>query len=239
MTARFVFAILAVPGEANSCARPVKLSHGLGMGRIASDDSKWFGAGLSREEIHDQKRRALVATASRVFREHGFRETSMDDIARLLNVSKTAIYYYVKNKKELFYLCHSLAFDLGEEALEEAQRLGRTARERLELLIRGYVTRLTSELGGGALITSDSALSAKHLAIIRKRRKEWDRAFRDLVEQGMADGSLRHCDARLIEFFVMGAIRSLHRWYSPTGEKSGEQIADELIAMVFGGIQQR
>ena len=198
--------------------------------------TKWGGADLSREEIHERKKRSLVAAAGRVFRKKGFQDASMEDISSELNVSKTAIYYYVKNKSELLYLCHSLAFDLGEDALRNAQRLGGTGRDKLSILLRDYVISLTSELGGGALMTSDSMLEPQHLADIRDRRTQWDQAFREIAEQGIADGSIRHCDVRLVEFFIMGAIRSLHRWYSSDGPKTGEEIADELLSLVFHGI---
>ena len=75
--------------------------------------------------------------------------------------------------------------------------------------------------------------------MIRRRRQEWDQVFRSFVEEGVKEGSLRAVDPRLIEFFVMGAIRGLHRWYSPQGPKSGEEIADELVAMVFDGIRSQ
>lgn len=204
-----------------------------------ASNAKWVGVGVSREELHERKRRALVSVAAQVFRDKGVQETSMDDIAAELNVSKAAIYYYVKNKQELLFLCHSLAFDLGNEALQEAMEKGKTGAERLEIIIRSYIHKLTSELGGGALMTSDSALSPKHLKVIRRRRQEWDQVFRSFVEEGVKEGSLRAVDPRLIEFFVMGAIRGLHRWYSPQGPKSGEEIADELVAMVFDGIRSQ
>lgn len=202
----------------------------------ASTNTKWGDTGITREELHDRKRRALVATAARVFKSKGVQETSMDDIAAELNVSKAAIYYYVKNKQELIFLCHNLAFDIGDEALEEAMREGRTARERLELTIRKYIEKLTGELGGGALMTADSAMKPEHLAVVTERRRKWDASFRDLVARGIADGSLKAVDPKLTEFFIMGAIRSLHRWYSPDGPLSGDEIADALVEMVFRGI---
>lgn len=199
---------------------------------------KWGDTGITREELHDRKRRALVSAAAAIFKRKGIENSSMDDIASELNVSKAAIYYYVKDKQELIFLCHNLAFDLGEEALNEAIAEGRNDRERLELTIRKYVGKLTGELGGGALMTTDSALKPEDLAIITERRRNWDAAFRGLVNGAIRSGHLREVDSKLIEFFVMGAIRSLHRWYSSDGEKTGEQIADELVAMVFRGIER-
>lgn len=198
---------------------------------------KWGDTGITREELHDRRRRALVSAAAAIFKRKGIQNASMDDIAAELNISKAAIYYYVKDKQELIFLCHNLAFDLGEEALNEAVAEGRNDRERLELTIRKYVGKLTGELGGGALMTTDAALRPEDLAIIAGRRRKWDAAFRALINGAIRSGHLRKVDPRLIEFFIMGAIRSLHRWYSADGEKTGAEIADELVAMVFRGIE--
>ncbi len=198
--------------------------------------NKWGDTQITREELHNRKRRALVTAAAKIFREKGIQDASMDDIAADLNVSKAAIYYYVKNKQELIFLCHNLAFDVGDEALAEAVRTGTTDRERLELTIRLYIEKLTSELGGGGLMTTDAAMTPEHLEIITARRRKWDKEFRELVQGAIDANDIKPVDPKLTEFFVMGAIRSLHRWYSPEGPKAPHEIADELVQMIFKGI---
>jgi TetR/AcrR family transcriptional regulator len=201
-----------------------------------AQNAKWDGVGLTRQEVHDAKRRALIATANQIFRKKGYSNTSMDDVARFLNVSKTVIYYYVENKQELLYLCYKLAFEYGAEAQAHAEKNGRNGREKLEMLIRHYTISLIDRLGGGALMSEDTALTPEQLASVQDSRRNWNRVFRGFVLQGIAEGNFRECDPRLVEFFVMGAIRNIHHWYSREGNMTGEQIADELVRFVFTGI---
>jgi AcrR family transcriptional regulator len=206
--------------------------------RKETPSAKWGGIGLTRKEVHNAKRGALVAAANQVFRKKGYYNTSMDDVARSLHVSKTVVYYYVTNKQELLFLCYKLAFEYGAEAREYAEQNGRTAREKLELLLRRYTESLIDKLGGGALMTEDSALTPEHLATVVEYRRNWNRMFRGLIQDGIAEGQFRECDARLIEFFIMGAIRNIHNWYSPEGDLDGKLIADELVKFAFDGISQ-
>ncbi len=199
-------------------------------------NAKWIGVGVTRQEVHEAKRRALVATASQIFRKKGYANTSMDDVAKFLNVSKAVVYYYVKNKQELLFLCYQLAFQYGAEARAYAEKNGKNGREKLEMLLRHYTVSLIEKLGGGGLMSEDSALSPEHLATVQDNRRNWNRVFRGFVQEGIAGGQFRDCDPRLIEFFVMGAIRNIHHWYSSEGQMGGEQIADELIKFVFDGI---
>lgn len=206
------------------------------LSKVGNQDAQWNGAGLTRKEVHAAKRRALVATANQIFRKKGYHNTSMDDVANFLNVSKTVVYYYVKNKQELLFLCYQLAFEYGAEAQAFAEKNGRNPREKLELLLRRYTVSLIDELGGGALMTEDMALTAEQLAMVVEYRRNWNHLFRGILQEGIAAGLFRDCDPRLVEFFIMGAIRNIHHWYSREGNMGGQQIADELIKFVFAGI---
>ncbi|MGD9021410.1 MAG: helix-turn-helix domain-containing protein, partial [Lysobacterales bacterium] len=59
----------------------------------------------TRGEQHAMKRRAILRTAAILFSEKGFRETSLNDIADALNVTKPSLYYYVKNKDDILFQC--------------------------------------------------------------------------------------------------------------------------------------
>jgi len=47
-------------------------------------------------------RSRILETARVMFRENGFRQTTMDEIAKKLGISKAALYTYFKDKEELF-----------------------------------------------------------------------------------------------------------------------------------------
>jgi len=47
-------------------------------------------------------RTRILETARSMFREKGFRQTTMDEIAKNLGISKAALYTYFKDKEELF-----------------------------------------------------------------------------------------------------------------------------------------
>ncbi|MBR9762693.1 MAG: helix-turn-helix transcriptional regulator [Rhodobacteraceae bacterium] len=61
----------------------------------------WNGEIASREELRERKRRAALRVASRLFNEKGYHATSLDEIADRIGVTKTALFYYFRNKEEL------------------------------------------------------------------------------------------------------------------------------------------
>ncbi len=54
-------------------------------------------------EYKEQARKRIIETAGLVFIKRGYSQSTMDDIASAMGVSKGAIYQYFKSKEQLFY----------------------------------------------------------------------------------------------------------------------------------------
>lgn len=50
----------------------------------------------------EEFRKKIVITAAGIFSRHGFRKTSMDEIAKALKIGKSSIYYYFESKESIF-----------------------------------------------------------------------------------------------------------------------------------------
>src|SRR3984893_16023697 len=62
---------------------------------------------VGRERLRDRavKREAVVRAAAREFNRKGYHNTSLDDIAARLEVTKPTVYYYVTSKEQLLLPC--------------------------------------------------------------------------------------------------------------------------------------
>src|SRR5690606_2591801 len=101
--------------------------------------ASWDEAVASPEQQRELKRRAILRVASRLFNEKGFHGTSLDEIADVLGVTKTALYYYVRSKDALLYECMILSYGCGVRAREHAQSLARDPREGICLFYGRFV----------------------------------------------------------------------------------------------------
>ncbi len=198
---------------------------------------RWRSAVPSREEQHALKRRAVVTEAGRAFGRFGFHNTSLDDVARALHISKPTFYRYFKNKQALLFECHTLALDLGEESVAFAQRNGATGLDKVLLMIRHYVAVYASELGAVGIVTDFHALAPEHRRIVQKRRDRFDRILRGFVSEGIADGSIPPCDPRMVVSCFMGAINWVPVWFSSAGPRSGEELAEAFARIFATGLQ--
>lgn len=193
--------------------------------RRGRHSSAWKDVVLSRDQQFALKRAALLRQAARAFSAHGYHDTSLDDVAKTLGVTKAALYYYVKNKQEILFECHMQAQDLGVTALQCSEQNGRTGRDKILLLATKYIELITNEMGSFAVLSEFDALDAGNRAVIARRRDKFDRHFRKLVSEGIADGSIRAVDPKITVFFFMGAINWMTRWFRPDGPLPGKEIA--------------
>lgn len=191
----------------------------------------------SREVQFAMKRRAVLREAARAFHHNGFHSTSLDDIARELNVTKAALYHYVRSKHEILYECHAAALDLGDAAIAAATAEGRNGLDKVLVLARKLMEFLMGELGELALLTEVEALTPAHRKVIQARRDQFDRALRAFLKEGIADGSIAACDEKAAGFWLMGTINWIPKWYSSAGPKSADELIDEFILHIRRGLQ--
>jgi TetR/AcrR family transcriptional regulator len=60
--------------------------------------------------------------------------------------------------------------------------------------------------------------------------------MRDFINEGIEDGSIIPCNAKIAIFVAMGALNWSRKWYDPKGEWTGPQIAEVLTQMLERGL---
>jgi TetR/AcrR family transcriptional regulator len=160
----------------------------------------------------------------------------MDDIASRLGVTKAALYRYVQNKHDVLLASFDLAMDSSFASLDRGEREGRNGIEKLRIALRGYLEDLIGKLGHPVVLLEDSALLPHQLRAIIRRRDEAERRYRNLVMEGVGDGSVRPCDPKLAVFALLGAINWVPKWYRDDGEWSAAEVADSLVTLITQSI---
>ena len=192
----------------------------------------------ARDRDHDReiKREAVLRIAAQIFNEKGFHATSLDEVAERLNVTKPTLYYYVKSKDEILAECVRTGLEMMQNAIARAGESGGTALDKLVAAMRQYAEIVTMDFGMCLIRVGEDPLPPESRNALRHLKAEIDHEFRHLIELGIADGSLRQVDPKLAAFTLAGALSWIGRWYRADGELTPEQIADQCIGVLLGGI---
>ena len=183
-----------------------------------------------------EKKREILQAASRVFRRRGLQATGMRDIAAELDMAVGNLYYYFKDKEAL------LAF-VQEDTLEALLALATRVRDqklrangRLFMLIEEHVVLLNEEIPGSLAHLEVEALSEPWRRRVQDRRDAYERAFREIIEEGMATGVFRPTDPKVSAMAILGAINWTVKWFRPDGGKTARQIGRECAELLVRGL---
>lgn len=194
---------------------------------------------VDRERLRASKREAVLRTAAQLFNEKGFHATSLDDVAERLHITKPTLYYYVRNKDEILFECVSIGLQMLKDAIQAESARGGRAVDQLMAAMRSYVQIVTQDFGMCIIRVGEDPLPPESRSALRAFKAKLDAHFRELVRQGIAEGSLADCDPKLAAFTLAGALSWVGRWYRPDGPLTPDEIADQSIGLLMAGLRRR
>jgi AcrR family transcriptional regulator len=195
----------------------------------------------SRARLRDRelKRDAVIRAAAREFNRNGYHNTSLDDIAAALQVTKPTVYYYVTSKEQLLFECFVAGVEQIHAAFRAVRQLPLPARERLNAVLRHYGEAVASEFGWCMVRAEDQDLSPAMSRHIKSLKSEIDQGIRRLLREGIQDGSIEPCDPKMTAFALAGALNWIAHWYREDQSLTGAQIATAFVTIFEGGLRPR
>jgi AcrR family transcriptional regulator len=195
----------------------------------------------SRERLRERelKRDAVIRAAAREFNRKGYHNTSLDDIAARLEVTKPTVYYYVTSKEQLLFECFLAGVEQIRVAFREVRERAAPARERLGAVLRHYGEAVASEFGWCMVRAEDQDLSPAMSRHIKALKSEIDQGIRRLVREGIQDGSIEPCDPKMAAFALAGALNWIAYWYREDRSLTGAEIADAFVTIFEAGMRPR
>ncbi|HVS03666.1 MAG TPA: TetR/AcrR family transcriptional regulator [Thermoanaerobaculia bacterium] len=183
-----------------------------------------------------QRKREILAGASRVFRRQGLHGTGMRDIAAELGMAVGNLYYYFRDKQQLLAFCQQESLAGLLALARRVEKSGGGPPERLYRLIVGHLRLLHEETPGSLAHLDVEALDGAARQQVQPLRDEYEAALRQLIRAGVEQGVFRPVDAKLASFAILGALNWTAQWYRPGGEASPRQLGREFAGLLVRGL---
>jgi AcrR family transcriptional regulator len=181
--------------------------------------------------------RTIYLKAAEIFHRKGFDGTSMDDIARALQITKAGLYYYIKGKEDLLFAIMTYAMDwLSREVMEPAQAVA-DPEARLRLIIERHGRELMEGPRSMSILSDEvAALEPRHRRQIIKRKRAYFDLIRSTLEELRSQGRLAEVNTTVATFNLIGALMWLPRWYRGDGALASQDVIAELTRTLLGGL---
>lgn len=188
---------------------------------------------------HDDRRTAILRAAAQLFAQRGYEATSLDAIAQQLGMHKATLYHYVASKEAILYDCLVASFSDLDQAIARMHERSVPLPTRLRDFVRSLAHAQNSDFGRCLVLVGERPLGLPPGGEIKKFQRRLDTTVRDLLEEGMAAGTLRPCDPGLVCAMLFGALNWVPRWFRDGGRLSVDAVADAFVTMLMQGISKR
>lgn len=196
------------------------------------------GAPGERKEAGEDK---VSRVACRIFRERGYHQTSMRDIATALGWQPSALYYYYPSKEDLLFAIMDAAVSGLTEMVREQIAPGAPAAEQLRQAVRAHIATIADHLDELSVFLHEmkSLEDPKRREVLIAKRNRYEHIYRDIIHAGIASGEFGEVDPRLARFMILSACNWLYSWYRPEGQYTPEAIALAFCDMMLDGLRPR
>ena len=182
----------------------------------------------------------LLQAATRLFKEKGYRSTSMQDLADALGVQKASLYYYIRSKEDLLRRLLEHAFSLVQSRIDEIYATDLSPTDKLRLALRNHAVTMMDNLNLVSVYLHEYRnLPPRRLKQVLGVRKHYEQVLAQIMQDGIASGEFRPVNVKMTVYGLLGMLNWTHQWYSPTGELSSQEIADVLVDLALYGLVER
>lgn len=189
-------------------------------------------SGIAREE-------QLLERALTLFSEAGYRETSLQQIADHLGITRPLFYYYFKSKEDLL---SRLIGHLGDAMLEQARPSLESGDAPIDVLYETFRTHV------GVLVDNREAFRvylaernvigsdpATRLALAGE--EQYMGLITAVIAHGQEQGQIRVGSPRVLALLAIGLVNSVLRWYVPGGAMSKEALQELTASMAAASLR--
>ena len=193
-----------------------------------------------KSQHHDLKRDEILDIAAQCFASQSYPAASMNDIAAAGGTSKARLYHYYGSKDAILFdlldrYTQRLLAIIGQ-AEATAQRRNLDDRAALHELIRSFLEEYeTSATRHVALLNDTKFLGDKQRELILNRQRDVVSAVTRFLRRAYPH-RLNPVNQTAVTMMLFGMINWTFTWLRPGGAMSYAAFAEEVIAMLEGGL---
>uniref|UniRef100_UPI00321722F7 TetR/AcrR family transcriptional regulator n=1 Tax=uncultured Draconibacterium sp. TaxID=1573823 RepID=UPI00321722F7 len=157
--------------------------------------------------IKNKTKLQIVEAAGATFSRFGFKKTTMDDIAFATGKGKSSIYYYFKNKEEVFEAVTEREADILKEEINKALAQTEKATDKLRTYIFIRMNRFTAKGNLYAAINDNFLATFSFIEKIRNSHREYElEVISSILKQGIQNKEFKPINVDFIGSTLLTAM---------------------------------
>ncbi len=185
------------------------------------------------------RRDELLALAATMFAQRGLRATTVRDIADSAGILSGSLYHHFSSKEEMVDEVLRGFLDWLFDRYRQIVATEPNPLERLKGLFMASFEAIETRHAEVVIYQDEAKRLAlqERFAYVDERNREQRTMWVDVLTEGIAQGYFRpDVDVDLVYRFIRDTTWVSVRWYQPGGPLTAEQVGQQYLAIVLGGI---
>lgn len=195
------------------------------------------------ESLQTQRKEQILDAALHVLVQNGYEQARMDDVVQSSNLSKGAIYWYYKSKKEMYldlvnFWVKRYSVILNHIVEEEA-----SPSRQLKDLFQFFIDQYETDPQPFAALTEFWSMAQKDEEFNTKLQKVYTHfleLIEDIIQRGVQSGEFKKLDIRMTALSIMVNIESIN-WFTlfDTHGVSVKEYMQTITDFILAGILKK
>ena len=161
----------------------------------------------------------LIRTATTCFCQHGYQDTTLEDIVSPVGITRVTFYKYFESKAALLAAIFDRSLANYQQGLEAILAKPIDRPEKIRQVMVHQIASLTQDQPLNRLLYREEAnLPQEAIAAVERKHRTIDRLLEQEIKVGIQRGEVIDEDPRLLMYAFTGMCNWLYRWYRPGGK---------------------
>jgi AcrR family transcriptional regulator len=183
--------------------------------------------------VRDPQKEMMLVAAARLFRERGFAETTQDEIAAGVGLTKPRLYHHFKKgKQEIIKSCVDRALEQWRAAIDQIQN-SEPGEAALRLIVERYADIAFGDFGFCAIFIGVNSLALGERDLLLRQKADVDSRFKSLMAAAIPREILSQADSEFLWLTATSLVHGIGLLKDPPAAK--QQILSKALGTVLTG----
>ncbi len=185
------------------------------------------------------KREIIITKAAKLFKEKGYKASSMRELAAQIGVEAASLYNHISSKGDLLRLICFEVSTVYYASINAIEKDNKNTISKIEKLLRFHVSAMIDNYEKVYVTDHDwRNLEEPYLSEYRELRRNYRKKFTAIVQQGIEENELKQIDANSIVMIFINAIGAIDQWHRIIHKVDSQTFEDIIVAVLIDGVRK-
>jgi len=198
---------------------------------------------LKKLELKDRRKEQIMSAALSVVVAKGYDQSRMDDIVEKSQLSKGAIYWYYKSKKEVYLSLVDYWFIQYSSGVVDTLQQQNSASDQLKALFEFFIEQFDKNPAAFKLLVEFWRLAGLNPDFNTKLQQVYSDFLEyiiEIIKVGIANGEFKNVEPRITALSILINIEGIN-WFT-LFDKSGveaHEYIDTISEFILNGLKKK